>query len=212
VSGPATVVALVEDLPDDQLATLRTALGPGARLVEAGRTPAALAEATYLLVRDGTADAATLAAAGGLRAVVRLEGAGEVDTGACAARGVAVLDVGSPALISVAEHTVMAILMLLKRVVDASDRLRAGAVAGGVEPAVTTQESYAYNWVGLERFEALYGKRIGLVGLGKIGRAAAERLRCFGAEVLYTKPRRLPEREEAEASRCTTASPRRPSA
>ena len=97
---------------------------------------------------------------------------------------------------SVAEHAVMAILMLLKRLFEATERLRAGIVTGGIEPAVTTQESYAFNWVGLERFDALHGKTVGLVDLGRIGSHAAKLLRCFGCDVVYTKPNRLPPAEE----------------
>jgi phosphoglycerate dehydrogenase-like enzyme len=191
------VVALVEDLPDEQLRVLRKALPPPARLADAPGDPGALERADYLIVLDGTVDAATLAAAPRLRAVLRLLGTGAVDEAACAERGVAVAEVQSPALISVAEHTVMVILMLLKRVQEASDRLRAGVVVDGMAPERTTQDAYAYNWVGLERFQALYGKRVGLVGLGKIGREAAVRLRPFGAELLYTKRNRLPEADEA---------------
>jgi phosphoglycerate dehydrogenase-like enzyme len=90
----------------------------------------------------------------------------------------------------------MVILMLLKRFQVANERLRAGVMAGGVEPTETTQDTYAYNWVDLEHFQALLRKRVGLVGLGKIGRAAAVRLRCLGADVVYTKRTRLDEADE----------------
>ena len=70
-------------------------------------------------------------------------------------------------------------------------------MVGGVQPEVTTQESYAYNWVGLEQFDALYGKTVGLVGLGRIGLHTTKLLRCFGCDVLYTKPNRLAESDEA---------------
>ena len=66
----------------------------------------------------------------------------------------------------------------------------------GREPELTTQESYAYNWVGLEHFDALYGQTVGLVGLGRIGLHAATLLRAFGADVAYTKRTRLDEAEE----------------
>jgi phosphoglycerate dehydrogenase-like enzyme len=99
---------------------------------------------------------------------------------------------------SVAEHAVTAILMLLKRIPQATERLRAGVIVGGVEPALTTQEEYAYNWVGLEHFDALWGQTIGLVGLGRIGAHAARLLRSFGADVVYTKRNRLAPEQEAE--------------
>jgi phosphoglycerate dehydrogenase-like enzyme len=92
----------------------------------------------------------------------------------------------------------MSMLVLLKRLARVTAELRSGVVAGGVEPAVTTQESYAFNWTGLEHWEALYGKTVGLVGIGQIGRHVARLLRAFGAEILYSKPSPLSPDEERE--------------
>jgi phosphoglycerate dehydrogenase-like enzyme len=187
----ARLVALVEELPTDQRFAFERALPDG---WSAGVD---LALAEVAVVRDGTLDAATLEKAVQLRRVIQIAvGAGSVDTSACQTRGIAVDLVQSPSLNSVAEHAVMSMLMLLKHPVEASERLRAGVVVGGATPAVTTQESYAYNWVGLERFDALYGKTVGLVGLGRIGSHAAKLLRSFGCEVIYTKRNRLPGAEE----------------
>lgn len=185
------VLGLVEELPDDQLAALRDCLPAGWTVGDAD-------DADALLVRDGAVDAAALEGAPNVRRIVRIElGSGSVDEEACAARGVAVAGVPSPSLYSVAEHAVMSMLVLLKRYPRVSAELRSGLVAGGVEPALTTQESYAFNWTGLERWEALYGKTVGLVGIGQIGRHVARILGAFGAQVLYTKPNRLaPEDEE----------------
>jgi phosphoglycerate dehydrogenase-like enzyme len=195
VSG--AVVALVEDLPADQVELLEQILPVGYRLVD-GSVDGAVAEADAVLVRDGVVDAALLERALRLRRVVKIDvGGGSVDVNACAKRGIEVAIVESPSLMSVAEHAVMSMLMLFKGVVDAAGRLRAGTVVGGVEPALTTQESYAYNWVGLEHFDALWGQTIGLVGLGRIGTHAAKLLRAFGAEVVYTKRTRLSEEDEA---------------
>ena len=191
----ARTVALLETLLGEEADALRGALPDGWTLAERDT----LDGADYLVLRDGTADAETLAAAGNLRRVVHIAmGSGQLDGDACAARGVPVDVVRSPALMSVAEHAVTVILMLLKRVQRVSAELRAGEIAGGVEPAVTTQEEYAFNWTGLEHWEALYGKTIGLVGLGQIGTHAARLLNAFGADVVYTKRNRLSPEREAE--------------
>jgi phosphoglycerate dehydrogenase-like enzyme len=188
------VVALVEDLPEEQLGALRDALPAGWQL-SAGD---GLEGADFLVLRDGSADAGAIEGAERLRRVVRIDmGGGRLDEAACARRGIAIEVVPSPSLASVAEHAVMSILVLLKRVIQARDELHAGRVVGGVEPEVTTQEKYAYNWVGLDHWEALRGKTIGLVGLGKIGTHTARLLRAFGADVVYTKPRRLAAEDEA---------------
>ncbi len=188
------VVALVEELPGDQRAAFVRALPDGWSVATGD---GALGEATALVVRDAIVDGGVLASARNLRRIVQIDvGAGSVDREACAERGVAVELVESPSLNSVAEHAVMAMLALFKRLGPAMDRLREGVVVDGVQPALTTQESYAYNWVGLERFEMLYGKTVGLVGLGRIGSHAAKLLRCFGCDVIYTKPNRLDPDEE----------------
>lgn len=191
------VVALVEELPEAQLELLRTVLPDGCRLVVG--TDGSIDEADAVIVRDGVLDAAAIDGADRLQKVVRIDvGSGRVDEDACRRRGVDLEIVPSPSLMSVGEHAVMAIMMLLKRVPQATERLRAGVIVGGVEPAVTTQEEYAYNWVGLEHFDAVWGQTIGLVGLGRIGSHVARLLRCFGADVVYTKRTPLAPEEESE--------------
>jgi D-3-phosphoglycerate dehydrogenase len=206
VTSSPLVVAVLDDLPDPQLDALRAAL-PGAEIRNAGADPGAhpdaLSGAHWILTQGTSVDADVLKAAGALVGVVSL-GAPDasIDEQACQARGVRVHAIGSPAMATVAEHTVMLILMLVKRAEEAIRRLRAGVVVGGVEPAVTTQQSYAYNWVGLESFEGLRGQTVGLIGLGVIGGRTAQLLRAFGVDVAYTKPRRLaPEQEKAAGVR-----------
>lgn len=186
-------LAVVDDLTDAERATIANALPSDWELSAAGE----LAEAEAVLVRDGTVDSALLDAAPSLRRVLQIAlGSGSVDADACAGRGIGVVSIPSPALNSVAEHAVMVMLALLKRLPRVADELRAGIVAGGVEPAVTTQESYAFNWTGLEHWEALHGKTVGLVGIGQIGRHVAKLVRAFGADVLYTKPTRMSAADE----------------
>jgi lactate dehydrogenase-like 2-hydroxyacid dehydrogenase len=44
------------------------------------------------------------------------------------------------------------------------------------------------------------GKRLGILGLGRIGQAVAHRARGFGMRVLYSNPRRLPPEQEQGAA------------
>ena len=193
-SGPK--VSILATRAAERAAALGASLPRGWSVAEGADGHAA---ADYLVVHDGVADDALLAEAGRLRRVIRLaEGDGTVDEEACARRGVPVDVVESSTTISVAEHAVTAILLLFKRVAQASELLRAGRIVDGVAPAPTSQTSYAFNWVGLTRWETLHGKRVGLVGLGGIGGHVARRLRCFGADVAYTKPNRLDADREAE--------------
>jgi phosphoglycerate dehydrogenase-like enzyme len=52
------------------------------------------------------------------------------------------------------------------------------------------------NWGGSEPF-MITGKTVGLVGFGAIGKAVARLLSSFGCEILYHKPHRLSDAEEA---------------
>jgi phosphoglycerate dehydrogenase-like enzyme len=189
-------VALIEDLPAHHRQVLAEAL-PGFEIGDGRADGDLLRRAGWIIARDGVIDRVILEHAHSLRGIVRFEfGDGAVDEAMCAGLGVTVHTIASPALATVAEHAVMMILMLFKRYLEASSRLRAGVMVEGVAPRVTTQDSYAYNWVGLERFEALRGQTVGLVGLGAIGSEAARLLRCFGADVVYTKRNRLSPAEE----------------
>jgi phosphoglycerate dehydrogenase-like enzyme len=159
----------------------------------------ALGAADYLVVRDAVVDDTLLEEARRLRRLIWLAGGdGRVDEEACARRGVRVDIVDSSTTISVAEHAVTAMLLLVKRVMQASELLRAGRIVDGIPPKPTSQTSYAFNWVGLPQWGTLRGKRVGLIGLGKIGAHVARRLRCFGADVAYTKPTRLDAHHEEE--------------
>jgi D-3-phosphoglycerate dehydrogenase / 2-oxoglutarate reductase len=196
VSDGATI-ALLEELAAPHAEALRSALPAPHRIVQADAHRDVLAEADYVVVRDGILDGDAIAAAPRLRRVVRIDLAGgQVDESALAARSIPLDLVPSTSLMSVGEHAVMCILALLKRFPEASERLRRGEIVDGVEPSLTTQDHYAFNWVGLEHFEALRGATVGLVGVGRIGLHTAALLRAFGADVVYTKRTRFsPDRE-----------------
>ena len=189
------IIALLGDFKPEQVAALQQALPTDARVIEQGASE--LEKADVAVTWNVDVDQAVLDSAPNLSSVVKLDsGSAAIDESRCSDRGIAIQIVESPGLISVAEHAVMLILAVFKRLGIASDRFRAGQLVDGVTPELTTQESYAYNWVGLERFEALYGKTIGLVGLGKIGLEAAKRLKAFETDLVYTKRARLDEDEE----------------
>lgn len=84
---------------------------------------------------------------------------------------------------SVAEHTILLILALLRRLIRANDSIRQGEWAQW-ELRTTTCD--------------LMGKTVGLVGLGNIGQAVARRLQAFGVKVIYYDPDRKPTALEKE--------------
>lgn len=82
---------------------------------------------------------------------------------------------------SVAEHTLTLILCSLKNIPQIDRQVKSG-VWMKQQTGLTCNE--------------LYGKKVGLVGMGAIGRQVAAYLNAFGAEVIYTDINRLDELQE----------------
>lgn len=78
---------------------------------------------------------------------------------------------------SVAEHTLALMLACLKRIPAIDKQVRQG-IWKKQETGTSCHE--------------LYGKTVGLVGMGAIGKQVAEYLHVFGAEIVYTDINRLP--------------------
>ena len=197
MSGPT--VALVEEFTPDQVAALQKALPDGATVLTGAIGSKTIGQADYVVLREQSLDREQLGVLSSLRGVVTIDSGGAtVSTDSCDALRVWTETVVSPGPTSVAEHTVMMILALFKRLPTAHQRLMDGVIVEGMAPFVTDQENYSYNWVGLELFEAVLGKTVGLVGVGQIGRVAAKLLVAFGVDVVYTKRNRFSPQEEQE--------------
>jgi D-3-phosphoglycerate dehydrogenase len=120
-------------------------------------------------------DAAAFESAPRLRVVARYGvGVDTVDLEAAAHAGVVVTNTPGANAVAVAELTVALILALARRVPLARDRVRAG------------------EWAPLVGRE-IRGRTVGLLGLGSVGAAVAERLRVFGCAVIAHDPVRDPE-------------------
>jgi D-3-phosphoglycerate dehydrogenase len=132
---------------------------------------AQVAEADVLIVRRWYVDRAALEAGKRLRAVVTVGvGVEKIDVQAATELGIPVAN--SPGnSISVAEATMLLALAVSKRLPTWIEAARTGH-----QPDASVR--------GVE----LYGKTIGLVGLGRIGQRVAELARAFGMEVLAYDP------------------------
>lgn len=176
IEAPVDVVYLVPAGPPIH-EIMRAEVPPGLRLVtpDMGRRDEvlrALAQATFVITAK--MDAFLVAAAPGLR-LVQLAGVGHdgVDLGAASARGIPVAQTVDGTIEGVAEHTLLMILALYKRIVEADASVRRG------EWLV---------WQLRPTSHSLFRKKVGVVGFGRIGRAVARRCRGFDAEIGYYDP------------------------
>ncbi len=134
---------------------------------------AAAQECRALIVRTRTrVDAELLDRCKKLRVIGRVGvGLERIDLAACAARGVAVCPARGANAIAVAEYVIAGLFILFRGAFDAT-----GQVAGGAWPRETL--------IGRE----LCGQRLGIVGLGDIGRHVARRAGALGVRLAASDP------------------------
>jgi lactate dehydrogenase-like 2-hydroxyacid dehydrogenase len=149
--------------------------------------------------RMGRIDGAIIAAAPQLRLIQRLGSLTyDIDLAAARSAGIPVSAWPVHSCIMVAEHMILQLLTLIKRVQESAAVARA-AKSWPTPSRRTDEDTFAYDWSGRQGIDQLYGKTVGIVGFGEIGAELARRLRCFRpGRVLYHKRRRLPPGAEAE--------------
>lgn len=130
-----------------------------------------------------TVDGNLLAAAPRLRVVANYAvGLNNVDLAAARDRGVWVTNTPGVLTDATADLT-MALLLAVARRLNEGERLVRGGTWAGWSPSQLLGRG-------------LGGKRLGLVGFGRIGQAVARRSVAFGLEVVYFDERRLPTSRE----------------
>jgi len=134
---------------------------------------AAVGDVDALVVRSATrVDAEVLEAGRNLKVVGRAGiGLDNVDVAAATRLGVMVVNAPQSNVISAAEHTVALILAQARNIPQAHVALREGRWERG-------------------RFQGaeLYGKTLGIIGLGRVGALVAQRLSSFGMRLLAYDP------------------------
>lgn len=140
-----------------------------------------------IVFRRGNIDRTFLAAHPNLRLIQRL-GARPVgiDIAEATRRNIQISCMPRPSLAAVAEHCLMLMLAVSKKLIPSDARVR----RGGFEPGASGQ--VAYNWAGIGGIGRLWGKTLGVVGMGEVGVLVAERARAFGMRTLYVDDNPLP--------------------
>lgn len=130
-------------------------------------------------------DAEMIAAAKKLRVIASMAIIpATVDVAAATARKIPVTTIPPIVTEATADLNWALLMAVARRVVEGDAALRQGTFPGS--------QSNHFNGAGV------HGKTIGIVGLGRIGRAMARRARGFDMRILYTKRTRLAEAEERE--------------
>ena len=127
--------------------------------------PAALAGVGILVVRSTAVTAKAIGEARELNLIVRAgSGAGEIDVEAASARGIYVANCPGRTAASVAELVFGMMIALDRRLVESTRELVSGT---------WNKPKYANE-------EGLFGRRLGIAGLGSAGREVLARARAFG--------------------------------
>ena len=158
-----------------------------------------LAEAEYLVSeRTGVIDAEMIQSAPNLKLIVRLGSLFyDIDLAAAKEAGIAVCYSPVKPVIRVAEHLVLQLLALSKKVRSSEDAALVASTEWG-ESKRTNEDTFAYNWSQQENVGGLWKETIGILGFGEIGAELARRLQGWGCNLLYNKRRRLPESVEID--------------
>jgi phosphoglycerate dehydrogenase-like enzyme len=155
-------------------------------------------EDTQVLIHSMTdITPAMLDAAPQLKVVIKYQmRPGKADIHLLKQRGIAYIQVPCMALFSVAEFTVMMILVLAKEFIKAYEDMKTETWLPDLQPQLTTQTKYPYNWVSLNNLNTLFGRVIGIIGIGTVGKNVARMVQPFGMQVMYYDLYRLSSLEE----------------
>ncbi len=154
---------------------------------------------TFLITeRNQPVTAKMLEAAIRLKLIVRLGSLHyDIDLGAARDTGVRVSVQPVWGSLCVAEHVLMMILAVLKRL---GRSMADATIANHGLPARRTDENiFSPNWMNYRDHETLFGKTVSIVGMGEIGVDLARRLKPFHlASLYYYKRKRYPQSVEHE--------------
>jgi len=125
-----------------------------------------------IISNDTLVDEAVISAGENLKLIAKIGANLQcIDVDRATEQGITVLSIPERSVISTAEHTISLLLLLARRLYQAIYSLKSG-------------RNQRENLIGVE----LYGKTLGIVGLGRSGSEVAKRAWAFGMQVLVYDP------------------------
>jgi glyoxylate reductase len=177
---PASAMDRLRGMAEVEVGEESSRIMPRAELLERIRR----ADCLFHLMHDAI-DAELIAAGNDLRVIASMAIVpATVDVAAATARGIPVTTIPPIVTEATADMHWALLLAVARRVVEGDGALRRGVFPG----------SQSHYFAGA----AVHEKTIGIIGLGRIGRAVARRARGFAMTILYVKRTRLPEAEERD--------------
>jgi len=187
------LVIVTRKLPDIVETRMRELFDARLNIDDSPMTQAGLAEAAKtatVLVPTVTdhVDKAVLAAAGPQLKLIANFGTGvdNIDLDAAKDRNIIVTNTPGVLTEDTADMTMALILAVPRRLTEGAMYLRA---------AKNEWKGWSPTWMLGNR---IYGKRLGIIGMGRIGQAVARRARAFGLQIHYHNRRRVAEDTERE--------------
>lgn len=168
-------LVFVDTVLPEVLDRIRAHVPAGCELVVAGPDPEErrrlVVDADCLLVWGGGISPQLLAAAERVRMIQKIgQGVDNIDLEGARRRGIPVCNAGAANTTSVAEHTILLMLAVYRRLVHLHRDVHAGR-----------WPRFEYRAISRE----ISGKKVGIIGLGNIGRKVAQRLQGWECEVAY---------------------------
>lgn len=178
------LVIVTRKLPDAIETRMRELFNTELNLDDAPMSPAQLADAVKradIIVPTLTdrLDSKIISQAGSQLKLIANFGTGvdHIDVETALQRGIAVTNTPGVLTEDTADMTMALILSVPRRLAEGVDSLRSGEWKG-----------WSPTWLLGHR---IYGKRLGIVGMGRIGQAVARRAKAFGLQIHYHNRRRV---------------------
>ena len=188
--APVPRIFVTQPISEPALARLRAIgqveVNPDSRhILTATELQAAVARNEFLVcLMNDRVDAEVIAANPGLRLIASMAIVPTaIDVGCATARGIPVTVIPPLVTEATADLTWGLLLAVARRIPEADRLVRAGVFPG----------AQSMHLLGAE----VHGQTLGIVGLGRVGRAIARRARGFGMRILYADPVRGSRAEDA---------------